>query len=53
MASQKSWDLLRAKAKQTTYPDLKPFREAVQPLYKEFADQTGTGDIIRQIQDTR
>jgi TRAP-type C4-dicarboxylate transport system substrate-binding protein len=50
LASQKSWDLLRAKAKQTTYPDLRPFQDAVQPLYKEFGDQTKTGEIIRQIE---
>ena len=51
--AQKSLDLLKAKVKQTTTPDLKPFQAAVQPLYKEFADQTGTGEIIRQIQEIR
>jgi TRAP-type C4-dicarboxylate transport system substrate-binding protein len=48
--AQKSLELLRAKVKQSTTPDLKPFQEAVQPVYKEFADQTGTADLIRQVQ---
>jgi tripartite ATP-independent transporter DctP family solute receptor len=48
--AEKSLDLLRAKVKQTTKPDLKPFQDAVQPVYKEFADQTGTAELIRQIQ---
>jgi len=48
--AEKSLDLLRAKVKQTTKPDLKPFQEAVQPVYKEFAEQTGTAELIRQIQ---
>ena len=51
--AQKSLDLLRAKVKQTTTLDLKPFQEAVQPVYKEFADQTGTAELIRQIQAVR
>ena len=51
--AQKSLDLLKAKVKQVTTPDPKPFQAAVQPLYKEFADQTGTGEIIRQIQEIR
>jgi len=49
-ASTASWDQLKAKAKQTTFPDLKPFQEAVQPLFKEFGEQTKTQDLIRQIQ---
>lgn len=48
--AQKSLDLLKAKVKQTTQPDLKPFQAAVQPVYKEFGDQTGTQELIRQIQ---
>jgi len=48
--AQKSLEMLRAKVKQTTTPDLKPFQEAVQPVYKEFGDQTGTQELIRQIQ---
>jgi tripartite ATP-independent transporter DctP family solute receptor len=51
--AQKSLDLLRAKVKQTTTPDIKPFQEAVQPVYKEFGDQTGTAEMIRQIQAVR
>ena len=51
--AQKSLELLRAKVKQNTTPDLKPFQEAVQPLYKEFGDQTGTAEMIRQIQAVR
>jgi C4-dicarboxylate-binding protein DctP len=51
--AEKSLDLLRAKVKQTTKPDLKPFQDAVQPVYKEFAEQTGTGEIIRQVQAVR
>jgi len=51
--AEKSLDLLRAKVKQTTKPDLKPFQDAVQPVYKEFAEQTGTAEIIRQIQEVR
>ena len=51
--AQKSLELLRAKVKQSTTPDLKPFQEAVQPVYKEFADQTGTADLIRQVQAVR
>jgi tripartite ATP-independent transporter DctP family solute receptor len=52
-SAQQSLELLKAKVKQTTSPDMKPFQDAVQPLYKEFADQTGTGEIIRQIQEIR
>jgi len=51
--AQKSLDLLKAKVKQTTTPDIKPFQEAVQPVYKEFGDQTGTHELIRQIQAVR
>ena len=51
--AEKSLDLLRAKVKQTTTPDLKPFQDAVQPVYKEFGDQTGTHELIRQIQLVR
>jgi tripartite ATP-independent transporter DctP family solute receptor len=51
--AQKSLELLRGKVKQTTTPDLKPFQEAVQPLYKEFGDQTGTAEMIRQVQAVR
>ncbi len=51
--AQKPLDLLRAKVKQMTKPDLKPFQEAVQAVYKEFADQTGTAELIRQIQAVR
>lgn len=51
--AQKSLDLLRAKVKQMAKPDLKPFQDAVQPVYKEFADQTGTAELIRQIQTVR
>jgi tripartite ATP-independent transporter DctP family solute receptor len=51
--AQQSLNLMKAKMKQVTSPDLKPFQAAVQPLYKEFADQTGTGDLIRQIQELR
>ena len=49
-ASTASWDQLKAKAKQTTFPELGPFREAVQPLFKEFGEQTKTHELIRQIQ---
>jgi len=48
--AQKSLDLVKAKMKQSTRPDLKPLQDAVQPVYKEFADQTGTAEMIRQIQ---
>jgi TRAP-type C4-dicarboxylate transport system substrate-binding protein len=48
--AQKSLDLLKAKVKQATQPDLTPFQAAVQPVYKEFGDQTGTHELIRQIQ---
>lgn len=51
--AQKSLELLRGKVKQSTQPDLKPFQEAVQPVYKEFGDQTGTAEMIRQIQAIR
>lgn len=51
--AQRSLDLLKTKVKQVTSPDPKPFQAAVQPIYKEFADQTGTGEIIRQIQEIR
>ncbi len=48
--AQQSLNLLNAKVKQSTKPDIKPFQEAVQPVYKEFADQTGSAELIRQIQ---
>jgi len=51
--ARKAFELLRGKVRQTTMPDLRPFREAVQPMYKEFGDRTGAGDLIRQIQETR
>ncbi len=51
--AQKSLELLRAKVKQTTTPDVKPLQDAVQPVYKEFGDQTGTAEMIRQIQAIR
>jgi C4-dicarboxylate-binding protein DctP len=51
--AEKSLELLRAKVKQTTKPDLRPFQEAVAPVYKEFGDQTGTADLIRQVQGVR
>ncbi|MGO4889253.1 TRAP transporter substrate-binding protein [Anaerobacillus sp. MEB173] len=33
-----------------TYPDMKPFQEAVQPMYKQMEDMMGT-DCIKRIQD--
>jgi TRAP-type C4-dicarboxylate transport system substrate-binding protein len=48
--AQKSLEMLKAKMKQNTAPDVKPFQEAVQTVYKEFGDQTGTHELIRQIQ---
>jgi tripartite ATP-independent transporter DctP family solute receptor len=51
--AMKSLELLKAKVKQTTTPDLKAFQEAVAPVYKEFGDQTGTVDLIQQVQAVR
>jgi tripartite ATP-independent transporter DctP family solute receptor len=51
--AQKSLDLLKAKMKQSTAPDLQPLQAAVQPVYKELGDQTGTQELIRQIQGVR
>jgi len=51
--AQKSLELLKARMKQTTAPDPQPFQAAVQPVYKEFGDQTGTQELIRQVQAVR
>jgi tripartite ATP-independent transporter DctP family solute receptor len=51
--AQQSLELLKAKMKQSTTPDLQALQAAVQPVYKEFGDQTGMHELIQQVQAVR
>ncbi|MBW2309123.1 MAG: TRAP transporter substrate-binding protein [Deltaproteobacteria bacterium] len=49
-ADQDIIEKFKAKGMKITYPDLKPFIEAVQPVYKEFAQRVGGMDRIKAVQ---